>query len=534
MAGMNRLIILAALLAVALPVAAAAEESDYLSDYVQVLDEISAATDSDSSYSPVEEAVAQFYRENHPQWLEGRHTERRFDVVDLDKEPAERIRYNGRIYGKYSDDDISQNTKWEKEFEVSLRYGAWDSYLRWSDVNPFHNESDPFRWEKARLRWRGENTKITAGSFNQLFGRGLALNLYEDRILNFDNEPEGVKAEVDLGGAELVALWGTHKLRSELTNSEVSAVRLAGEVTKGLELGGHVVHVEYPDYTYSAEEQNMLDYDIYGGDAKIRSGPFDAYIETVRLQRDQVEFGSEWDTNGDDGHGYYATAHYSGPGYVFGAEYKDYNGLQQPFAVVPPVRRYNETASADANDQKGYLVSLDWNPFRDDSHFALHYGQDNMHAKGLPYTEGALIYSSPPTRRTSWIGEYWHVNDLGELIDLQRLTLNHQVTPDWTASTFTERQRFKPGYIDSYTDYIVEAEVAYQTLVNLAYTYETTGQTDPLKSRWGIWEFTVRPDDLQEIGLAIGSRREGVTCSGGICRQEPAFDGVRVDYLRRF
>lgn len=530
---MNRLIILTAILAVAWPLAAAAEDSEYASDYVQVLDAICEATGSDYGADPVEQAVAQFYHDNH-QWLEAGRGERHFDVIDLDKAPAERIRYNGRIYGGYSDDDISQTTKWEKEFEVSLRYGNWDSYLRWSDVNPFHDMADPFRWEKARLRWRGDNAKVTVGSFNELFGRGLALNLYEDRILDFDNEPEGVKAEVDLGDADLVALWGTHKLRSELTNSEVSAARLSGRLAKGVELGGNVVHVEFPDYTYSANEQNMLQYDLYGGDIKLRDGPFDLYVESVRLQRDQEEFGSSWDTTGDDGHGYYANAHYSGPGYVFGAEYKDYNGLQQPFSVVPPVRRYNETATADANDQEGYLFSLDWNPFQDDSHIAMHYGQDNAHDKGLPYTESAVIYSSPPTRRTSWIGEYWHVDDLGEPIDLQRLTLNHQVTEDWTATTFTERQRFKPGYIDPYVDYIVEGEVAYQTLFNAAYTYETTGQPDVPKERWGIWEFTFRPDDLQEIGVAIGSRREGVTCSGGICRQEPAFDGVLVDYLRRF
>jgi len=385
------------------------------------------------------------------------------------------------------------------------------------------------------LRWRGDDIDITVGSFGQLFGRGLALNMYEDRILDFDNEIEGVKADVDLGDAEITALWGTRKLRTEGTNSTVSAARISGPLVDGLEVGGSAVHIEFPDITYSEESPNMLEYDLLGGDVNLRSGPFNLFAETVRLQRDQLEFGQgEWDFSGDDGHGNYANATYNGDGYSLGAEYKDYNGLLQPFSVLPPVRRYNEAASAQPDNDEGYLVSLLWNPFRDGSHFDLHYAQDNAHEKGLGYTEAAVVYASPQTDETSWVGEYWHVFELGEKIDLQRLTVNHQVDPDWTASTFLERQQFDPGYIDLYVDYIYEAEVAYQSLINLAYTHETTGQMDVEEERWGIWEFKFKPDELQELSLAVGSRREGITCSGGVCRLEPAFDGVRVDYLRRF
>lgn len=533
---MNRLIVLsAAALAVVWPLAALSTESEYVSDYEQVLNAICEATGTETSSDPLEEAVAQFYRENQPQWQHARGERGHFDVIDLDKPPAERIRYNGRVFFKYSDDDISETEKWEHEYELSLRYGDWDSYLRWSDVNAFHDMADPFRWEKARVRYRGDEYKVTVGTFGQLFGRGLALNLYEDRILDFDNELEGVKTEFDLGDAELIALWGTFKPRNEATNSTVSAARIAGEVADGLELGAHAVHVEFPDFSYSETDQNMLEYELYGGDVEIRSGPFKMFVETVRLQRDQHEYGrSDWDFSGDNGHGYYASANYNGDGYVLGAEYKDYNGLLQPFSVVPPVRRYNEAATAEPSDQEGYLFSLDWNPFRDGSHFDIHYAQDNLHDKGMAYTEAAVVYSSPPTRQTSWVGEFWHVFELGQRIDVQRLTVNHQVTPDWTATTFLERQRFKPGYIDPFNDYIYEAELAYQTLFNVAYTHETTAQPDVPKDRWGIWEFKYQPDELQEIKLAVGSRREGITCSGGICRLEPAFDGLRVDYLRRF
>lgn len=542
---MKRMLTLGAtLLAFAVSGVAVAADSEYATDYINVLKEINAAVDCDcadcsydSDYSgdPLDYAVSQLFAADAPRRLYPQYDRPQQHVIDLDKKPAERIGYNGRIYGKYSDDDIAELTKWEKEFELSLSYGDWDSYMRWSDVNTFHDQQEPFRWEKGRLRYRGNDISITVGSFGQLFGRGLALNMYEDRILDHDNELEGVKAELALGDAEVTALWGTRKLRTERTNATVTAARIAGPVAEGLEIGGHVARVEFPDYSYTPETPNMLEYDLYGGDVTIRSGPFRMIAETVRLQRDELEYGQgDWDYSGDNGHGYYSNASYNGDGFVLGAEYKDYNGLLHPFAVLPPVRRFNEAASAQPNNDKGYLLSLFWNPFRNGSHFDIHYAQDNMHEKGLGYTEAALVYASPPTKQTSWVGEYWHVHELGQDMDFQRLTVNHAVTPDWAAGTFMERQGIDPGYIDAYTDYILEAEVAYQSKFNAAYTYETTGESDVTEDNWGLWEFKFKPDELQEMTLAVGSRREGIACSGGVCRLEPAFDGIRVDYLRRF
>ena len=108
------------------------------------------------------------------------------------------------------------------------------------------------------------------------------------------------------------------------------------------------------------------------------------------------------------------------------------------------------------------------------------------------------------------------------------------LTATMTIAVFIFNAPIDPGFIDPYIDYIYEAEVAYQSLFNLAYTHETTGQAEVEEDQWGIWEFKFKPDELQELNLAVGSRREGLTCSGGVCRLEPAFDGVRVDYLRRF
>lgn len=483
----------------------------------------------------VEDAIGRFYQDGEVD--EGTYpaTEMWERDFDLTPDDPERLRYSGRMYFKFSDDDVSGVEKWEHEYELTLKYGSWDSYLRWSDVNAYPNVNEPFRWEKGRIRYRGDDAKVTVGSFGELFGRGLALNMYEDRVLDHDNEIEGVKAELEFGDTDLTALWGTRKLRLEPQHSTVAGARVSTPLTKGVEVGVHAVQVEYPELGATAESPNMLDYDLYGGDILLRSGPVKLYAETVELQRDAVEYGHPvWDFEGKDGTGYYVNMGLSGDGYALSGEYKDYQGINQPFAVLPPVRRWAEAASADPNDDVGYGATLNWNALGDGSLFDFHYAQDNAEDGDRPYTEFCGIYTSPAMDRTTWVGEYWYIQELGQKHDIQRLTVSQPLDSDWTASTFIEREEIDVGFLPPWEDYIVEGELTFQSIFNVAYTLETTYEPDIENDDWGIWEFKWRPDGNQELGLSIGSRREGLVCSGGICRLEPEFDGVKADYLVRF
>ncbi|MBN2082570.1 hypothetical protein JW859_10255 [bacterium] len=539
---MNRMLTLAvALCTVACwPLAALAADEDYVSDYEQELNALYQASGecpSEVTYDvdPIEAAVAQFFYNLEETPGRYRPDRPKRKIIDLDRKPLPQLSYSGQIYGKYSDDDISELEKWEKELELKLRWGDWDSYFRFSDVNAFHNEEDPFRWEKGRLRWRGEDATATLGSFGQLFGRGLVLNMYEDRILEHDNEIEGAKVEYDLGDAELIALWGTCKQRDELTHSTVSGARLSGEIARGVDIGAHFANVEFPADTYTVDAPDMFDYSLYGGDLTVRSGPVRLFIESARLERDPAEFaGSIIDQEGDTGKAVYASVSVDGDGFVVGAEYKDYRGMLHPFGVAPPIRRWGEAATSDPTDDKGYGVFLTMSPFQDGSSFEFSYAQDNLHAKGLLNSEFAGIYSSPATRKTSWVAEYWYVNHLLTKHNIKKVTLNHQLSDDWTSTAMVEHEKIDPGFIDQYTDMIYELELAFQSKANLAYTLEKTGEAEATDDSWGIWEFKFKPDDRQELNVAYGSRREGITCSGGVCRLEPEFDGIKVDYLIRF
>lgn len=529
-----------ALVCAVLPLAALAadQEKDYVESQDEIFDMLRRTVEPGYAGDVVEDSIAKFFKEGEVD--EGTYPPSEIWDRDFDlrrSKPAS-WNYSGRVFGRYSDDKISGVTKWEKELELNLDYKELSSYFRFSDFNSFPNINDPFRWEKARVRYKTDTVKVTVGSFGALFNRGLALNMYEDRTLDFDNEAEGAKVEWEVKeGTDLTALWGTRKDRNQARDSEVSAARLSHQLNDEVTLGVNAVTVTFPDLTFNPALGNARKNELVGGDVNVHVGDVSLNAETVQVDHaflNQEE--SETASTGTVTNGYYANAGYATEGLAVNVEYKDYNRLLQPFSVLPPLRRWNEKSTANADDETGYAAEMTLNPAGDGSYYQFIWEQDNSRSGQVPHTELAGIYSSPVGGKTTWVGEYWYVNDFLVKHNVERLSVNQQLNADWTASTYLEHERIAPGYVDAYVDYIMEAEVAYQSILNMVYTAETTGADVPegQDDKWGIWEFKYRPDEEQEFNLAAGSRREGYVCSGGVCRLEPAFDGVKVDYLRRF
>jgi hypothetical protein len=490
---------------------------------------------SESNGRAVEEAIGQFYKGGE----EDEGTFPASEIWDHDfsfrTSPPPTWGYSGRTFFRYSEDDISGVDKWEKEFELNLSYGNWRSYFRAGDFNTFAYENDPGRLEKARLKYDKDDLKVTVGSLGGLFGRGLMLSMYEDRTLEFDNEVEGAKVEYTLGNAEVTALWGTRKNRNQPHDSEIVAARVQMPIGENLTVGVHAGQVQFPKGTSTEGVPHMLDYNLYGANVEAKFDDLTAYAETVKLKRSAEEYGSsEWDMTGNDGRGHYLNIGFNKSWYALTAEFKDYKGIEQPFSVLPAVRKWEDQASANPLDDKGYLYSAQVRPFKTTGYFEFSYGQGNAHVRSNPHTEMGGSYHSPATDRTSYILEMWRVNHLNEHHNIATAQLDHRLNNDFTLTGKVEHEKIYEETNEGYVDYQYIAEVAYQSLANLVYTYEETGDEFATPSVWGLWEFKVKPDEQQEINLVFGQRRAGYVCSGGVCRLEPAFDGVKIDYLFRF
>jgi hypothetical protein len=454
--------------------------------------------------------------------------------AERSEEPAE-FEYGGRLFGRYSKERISGVTKWEKELELNLRQGSWDSYLRFSDVNNLVNINDPMRWEKFRLRYAKDEWKVTAGSFGAVFGRGLALNMYEERFLDFDNEADGLKVEYSSGNTEATVLNGTRKLRSEFTASTIKAARVHTRFNEHLEGGLSVVSTKFPDAFATAAEPNMHDYDIIEGDLGVRLGQFSAYGELVRVQRGEQTWGAPYQKEGADGTGWYANASVTGNGYSLQGEYKYYRHIMTPFMVPPTVRHWAEKNQSNPDDDQGYNFQLNLTPGKNAGAWQFSYGQDNtQNSETKPYTELLASYTSPSKRGFSYVAEYNRILEEIFRYRIVKLTLNQQLDDDWTSSGFIQLKHQDADFGSGFGYLMYDVELAYQSLGNIIYTREVSNQETADPNLWELWELAYRPNDRQELHIMHGSRRAGFVCSGGICRLEPEFNGTKIDYLVRF
>jgi hypothetical protein len=250
------------------------------------------------------------------------------------------------------------------------------------------------------------------------------------------------------------------------------------------------------------------------------------------MNRDANEDATRPNNKGPGGEGYYVNAGYGVPGFSLTTEYKYYRNLSQPYSVLPPIRRWIENAAAFPDKDRGYGVDLNWNPSDDGSQIALHYAQD--HEEGFPFTEILSSYSSASGRDTHWVYENWQITEPTEKHKYNRVTIDQVINDDWSGSLFLEQHHKAFFHVPEYNVWTISPELAYQSKLDVVYTLAKTGDESSPKSQWKLWEVKYRPDDDQEINVVWGSRMAGFVCSGGVCRPEPEFSGLRIDYLLRF
>ena len=130
--------------------------------------------------------------------------------------------------------------------------------------------------------------------------------------------------------------------------------------------------------------------------------------------------------------------------------------------------------------------------------------------------------------------ENWQVTIPTEKHKVNRFTFDQVLNDDWSASLFVEQHHKAFFHQPEYNVWTFTPELAYQSKFNAVYTYAFSGQQDLPKDQWKLIELRYRPDEDQEINLTWGSRMAGFVCSGGVCRPEPEFSGVKVDYAYRF
>jgi hypothetical protein len=458
--------------------------------------------------------------------------------------------------------EYSYSTETEREIvenwlDVSYLLGSFRTGILLNSRAP---SEEGFRENVVRHRFfefsRG-GVDVRLGHVYGLFGRGLVLSAYENRNIRVDTVLDGFLATTRRGRLQATVLSGTPSYQER----DVRAVDLELDLGRAWSAGGTVLTYFYDEigsretlksHTFRVEEREW----VVAGRA---SGFFDfgdLYAEYG--WKSGYDFLAVPDGYGHDGHAFYGALNlYAGP-VALACEAKDYRRFavlkradgKTPLNKPPSLTREHvytllsrHTHNLNPDDEKGLQAELTWSLPRDWSLllnanrtesqddrllFEEAYAQVEKERWGDLRLKGAFGYQDAEGLRQTGVGEAtWFADDLHSLT----LIWEHQhVRPVGT-------DRFDPGEYD--VDFL-SLEFARAPTWAATYILEMNNkyaeQQDPGEKDGPFHAVQISYTSPRGDSLALwaGRRQAGQLCSGGVCKFEPAFEGVELYGLLRY
>ena len=405
-----------------------------------------------------------------------------------------------------------------------------------------------------------EGLNITVGNYYKLFGRGLILKSYEDRNIRVDNNLIGVKVEGNYLGFSLVVLSGS----AANSNNERQ------DILHAFDLSYNNFSFIKPGITF-ATNLPAIEGIANTSLASLRIQPtywnFDGYAEYgIRSNKDiqsQVFNDDEWKI----GEAFYGSLNFYYDAFAIVGEYKYYDNYAFTsndgtiyYNTAPSLRKdytyvllNRHPSPLDESNEEGYAIEANYN-FSDETSVIANYG----------------ITQTLPTS-----SYYQRVNDLSLPISTQLEEVYLQATHNWnesftTIAAFGYNEELSTNtknitpilenkfYFDDIntikvvlehqqTENLSTNEKYYNNVIAIEYlrspnfnvSLVTEVQTkEPeegniVRKVWSFIQFGYKLGNHTDISLLVGTRQAGNICIGGICRYEPAFQGVEIKMLTR-
>ena len=434
----------------------------------------------------------------------------------------------------------SLKSGWELETGVRLLFDQES----WQDTVLYGGLSRKF------LSVKNENMNLTAGNFYSTLGRGLSLSCVADEKVKIDRDIEGLQVRSSWGDwLEAKALAG--RIRENL-NWIDSARSYAGTEIKlmplnSLALGGIYLRANAgkktsdPSFGKAAEED-------YGGHLSWAWAPADLYAEYL-ARRTYGTYDATWGWIGTEdvnGHALYAAGSLNLSGLSLALDLKNYRDFDNQLNAPPACNREGRLLNAGYDEQGGQLeiTATPW--------------------EGL---ELAANYSQARSSRLSqkWRDAYFEGRwKAGEDLDLSLELADRReekLQPDikqkfyqggkaggvWrydgrrslalkAGADLYDNYYFSSGL--KYTEYSLDLSWNVGQDIQIYGSGSLASQKVPEyqdQDRWGEAGVSYQWDQgRQKLTASAGQSKGGLVCSGGFCRYEPSFRGMKASYQLSF
>ena len=458
---------------------------------------------------------------------------------------------------KYSFSSETEAEIVENWLDASYQFGGFRTGLLLNHQSPSEDGNRRNEIVHRYFEYRTGGFDLRVGHFYGLFGRGLVWNSYEDRFIRVDTALDGVLARGALGPATLQVLSGTtgttplvNDPDGVLTNSvDVRGLDVEVRPLRGLMLGAAGLTFR-PNLLPASDEVHR---------EWVGTGRLGYHHDHASLY---LEYGKKtgYDyrvatLDKDPGQAFYGNLGlYVGPVNI-SLERSDYDRFTvlersdgtQPLNRPPALVREHlytllnrKPHAMDQNDEKGWQLEAvtdlgrDWSLLGNASRIETHnretlfeeaYGHLERENLGDWRLRGAFGYqdSEGAIRQTVAGDATWHVSDamswtamaehqhvrLGVLgaYDQRWFKLALDLPPRWTFDAMLETNNKHPGQFD-------EGEIRGSTFASGQVTYSLHGGGN--------------------LNLWFGKRQAGQLCAGGVCKFEPAFEGVEFFGIFRY
>ena len=480
---------------------------------------------------------------------------------------AQDLRLSGANYGEYwlfyesEEADTNYKEHLEDKLKLALSYGDITVRGAFFFSDPSLPNPKKLSYIDYSAQYSRDPVSILYGRFNKTFGRGLVLNQFVDEDFKIDKSLFGIQAGINYFRSQLTLLSGkprnvffeenTYSIKNAADSAaQIRGIDLETKIIPKFTLGGRYVRINREiDIIPEAFTE------IFGGNAGFRTGPFDAYLEYAQQLGTYPGLGGRL-----NGYGVLFSSSLALSGFGVSFQAMDYDTIGFPFDKT---YRYNEPVTPIKTgisvnrgvDEIGFGVSLLYSPFDfltielDNNKISTHDTTLNKLEQIFVTNETMDAVIEQAAKITTYPNYQLEITAAIEKIVKQGIEVpivkktetKPHVEVSYNFGSFFAGAEYQIEFVSSdtsdYYDQALALSVGKPELLVFTVRYERRNRAPQWlvdlekigpETNWPMAELSLDLTTRHNLRLRVGAEKGGLVCTGGVCRFEQPFKGVKL------